>query len=1058
METRNMNITGKTTSCLILALIFLFPHTIYSSDLKGKVSLNASIISNAARSPKQVPGINRANRATPPNNTLQGITDRLFTISNELRQYNASSTNNATVYSPHPRPYRGIKNTFDNFDLFSRPDGTIIQMKAKLAIKPDSYSAEHRQYQKIALSFLKKYALLLKIRNPETEMRFQKAFTGELGHKHVRFHQYWNGIRVWPSAITVHLDGNGSLTMIDGNYMPYPSKPLPVKPLISAEEAVSKGLASISSARNFNKSTPELIYCALDRHRIHLAWKIKFTGKWDESWLVAVDAITGEILVSFNLVNSHEVTGHGTDLLGITQSIPLWQADNEYYVLDTTKPMFKSYTLPDYTTPDPEILKGGILILDLHHRNPEFTTVADFVTTLTPNSGILPDAVSASVNLSYVYDYYYETFHRNSIDGNGMNIIGVVRAGRNYDNAFWNGQAMFFGDADLYAAAIDVIGHELTHGITQYTANLLYLNESGALNEAFSDIFGEMIERYANGANDWLVSAALKEPIRDIADPASISTSLGPYPETMDQYYNLRLRDDNGGVHINSTIISHCFYLLAEGMEGAIGADHASRIFYRALTTHLVANSQFADARLAAITSAAELFGDDSIQKKKTEEAFDTVGIKLTATTPPPPSIPAIQGDDATVFLCPGPLGFNYYICRKDPYFDDPDEGVYLSTTPVRPTRFSVTKDGSVAMFVSSDNDICMIRTDGMAEACLGYEGTVHSAAMNVDGSKFAIIMLTPYGEPDNTINVLTEDEIITYDLTAPSTDAMNVNTILYADVLTFTLDSQHLIYDALNILNLSGGREATEWSIYAIDIENDAIFSLVSPTPGMDMGNPALSQTSDNFIVFFAGDFINNDYRIIAGNLNTGETEEIGQTINGGAAYFTGDDTGIIYDIPDPSVLAGISIGYQKVGEDRITPKGALSMWIEEGGHGTIYRHGTYTPIPEANGFFDMATDILRIYRLDIPDVNGEDHITIMADLMLEDLSLLTFSVYDITYLPNDNTGTNPMFDPLSGTIDLPVIEVTDQYSHTSRFHVILKLVSISDNPLFKIVQIEPI
>ena len=192
---------------------------------------------------------------------------------------------------------------------------------------------------------------------------------------------------------------------------------------------------------------------------------------------------------------------------------------------------------------------------------------------------------------------------------------------------------MFFGDAAPFSSALDVVAHELTHGVTEHSANLLYEFQSGALNESFSDIFGVMVEAWARGEPDWKIGEEVNL-VRDLKDPHASFRSL---PSKMSEYVQSpnTKAGDWGGVHVNSSIFNHCHYLLAAGLDGAIGAQDAEKIFYRALTQHLNPQSQFTDARLACTASAEELFGASSTQAQKVGEAFDAVEIFACATDCP---------------------------------------------------------------------------------------------------------------------------------------------------------------------------------------------------------------------------------------------------------------------------------------------------------------------------------------------------------------------------------------------------------------------------------------
>ncbi len=183
------------------------------------------------------------------------------------------------------------------------------------------------------------------------------------------------------------------------------------------------------------------------------------------------------------------------------------------------------------------------------------------------------------------YDFFAQVFGRDSIDGRGMSIDSTVHYSRRFDNAMWNGSEMVYGDGDgrifnRFTVAKDVIGHELTHGITQYTAGLGYEGQTGALNEHISDAFGIMVKQYVFGQtvhdSDWLIGAGLFTPrihgsaIRSMAAPGTAYddplVGRDPQPSHMSGY--VETEDDNGGVHINSGILNHGFYLAAMAIGG----------------------------------------------------------------------------------------------------------------------------------------------------------------------------------------------------------------------------------------------------------------------------------------------------------------------------------------------------------------------------------------------------------------------------------------------------------------------------------------------------------
>lgn len=202
---------------------------------------------------------------------------------------------------------------------------------------------------------------------------------------------------------------------------------------------------------------------------------------------------------------------------------------------------------------------------------------------------------------------------------------------------------MVYGDGDgqeyyPFAAALDVVGHELTHAVTEYTAGLQYQDESGAINEAMSDIFGTLIEFYANDDPDWLCAEDIVGPangdiaMRSLEDPTVVSNGLtGPYPDHVSEMYTGT--QDYGGVHINSSIINKCAYLISEGGShygvnvNGIGQDKMGDIFYRALSAHMTSTTDFSQLREVTIYAATELYGSGSNEVQTVMDAFEAVGI-----------------------------------------------------------------------------------------------------------------------------------------------------------------------------------------------------------------------------------------------------------------------------------------------------------------------------------------------------------------------------------------------------------------------------------------------
>jgi Zn-dependent metalloprotease len=268
--------------------------------------------------------------------------------------------------------------------------------------------------------------------------------------------------------------------------------------------------------------------------------------------------------------------------------------------------------------------------------------------------GPTSDAASdeAYDGLGATFDLYWDAFKRNSIDDNGLPLHGIVHYGQNYDNAFWDGQEMIFGDGDgqlfnRFTISLDVIGHELTHGVTQHTANLQYLGQSGALNESISDVFGSLVKQYKNkqGADeaDWLIGAELLAPniqgkaLRSMAEPGSAYDDpvLGKddQPGHMNDY--VETMQDNGGVHTNSGIPNRAFYLFATSLGGNAW-ERAGAVWYSALRDpRLKTTAQFIQFASATSRAANRLFPGDEVGGQLLE-AWGTVGIDITRATSEP--------------------------------------------------------------------------------------------------------------------------------------------------------------------------------------------------------------------------------------------------------------------------------------------------------------------------------------------------------------------------------------------------------------------------------------
>ncbi len=414
------------------------------------------------------------------------------------------------------------------------------------------------------------------------ELRTVATTRDERGNAGARFEQWVGGVRVWGSDIRAEMDRAGVLHTVHGSIVPGPRPPR-LAPRIAAEraEAIARATIDASSRR---EQAPELVVARLDG-RDYLAWHIRAQTAEPGRWQILVDALTGRVL------DRHDILASGKQRR-------------------------------TYSAANDNVLPGQIL------RREE-----------QPASGDA-HADAAHDNAGRVYDYFWQAFGRDSLDGDGMAIESSVHYGRSYANAYWNGWQVVYGDGDgeqfgPLGFGLDVVAHELTHGIIERTAGLAYRNQSGALNEAFADIFAAFVD-----TTNWEIGESIYTPriegdaIRSLADPG-----LYGQPRTWAEYLRLppTSAGDNGGVHVNTGIISHVAYRASI----TIGREKLGHIFYRTLTTKLTSGSDFMDARDLTLQSCEELVGVHGINASDcglVQTAFADAGLgDFPSTSTPMP-------------------------------------------------------------------------------------------------------------------------------------------------------------------------------------------------------------------------------------------------------------------------------------------------------------------------------------------------------------------------------------------------------------------------------------
>jgi len=397
----------------------------------------------------------------------------------------------------------------------------VPQQNLKLNLNND------RLIEEAAIQFLTDNSAILNLKDAANEFDLREIITDKKGNKHIRLDQNFEGIAIYASDIVVHINEKGVYTF-NGRYHKTPVLNN-LNPQISesdAQEFIIEDLKTFTTVVDYPNNSmvkhlvahptaeSELQIYFDKNNQEHLVWLIEFSPNIHEHWQYIIDAHTGEILDKMdNVCHLGPETTTATDLTGTSRALNTWRENNTYYFVDGSRSIFN---LAQSTMPDEP--KGGIVTLNLNNNNvDQFGNWVNSLSHVQSNSNNFnnPTAVSAHFNGGKCYEYFKNTFNRNGIDGNGGTIWSVINVtddnGNQFDNAFWNGTAMFYGNGNQVfnqlPKALDVAAHEMSHGVTQNSANLIYQGQSGALNESFSDVFGAMVDR-----DDWKMGDGITNP------------------------------------------------------------------------------------------------------------------------------------------------------------------------------------------------------------------------------------------------------------------------------------------------------------------------------------------------------------------------------------------------------------------------------------------------------------------------------------------------------------------------------------------------------------------
>lgn len=549
----------------------------------------------------------------------------------------------------------------------------------------------------------------------------QKTEVDELGYNHVLYAHYYNGIRIENDMYKVH-SKNGLVVCINGTYHEVEVSTIPA---ISAEQAVEFGkdyvnadtyMWEIPGEEQFLKRIkknisatyypqPELVIAPVGGKGpdYRLCWKFEVYAKQPVSkQKIFVDAHSGEIIFAENQLCHIDTPGSAVTSYSGTRPIIADSYSGHFRLRETSR-------------------GDGVETYDMNNGT-DYNNAVDFEDDdnnwNNPIDSMDHYGYDAHWGAEMTYDYFYNFHSRNSYDNNGTVLLSFVHYDVNYANAFWNGMAMTYGDGSgsiTPLTTVDITGHEITHGVTQFSAGLEYQDESGALNESFSDIFGVCIDNYARGVTGiplWRMGEECFPPngIRLMSNPNSMGD-----PDTYQGTNWYTGTGDNGGVHTNSGVQNFWFYLMCEGGTGTndnadaynvagIGIANASRIAYRNLNVYLTPTSNYSDARFYAIISAQDLFGECSPEVETTMNAWYAVGVGA-------PYYDGVQADftSSAITLCTEPttVYFQNNSATGNPetaYLWDFGDG--STSTSINPSH-SYLNNGSYTVTLIADANGC---------------------------------------------------------------------------------------------------------------------------------------------------------------------------------------------------------------------------------------------------------------------------------------------------------------------------------------------------------------
>jgi bacillolysin len=838
-----------------------------------------------------------------------------------------------------------------------------------------SFALPGMHHERTVRAFFHRFAELLAFNGNEEALRLLDAQTDALGRTHLRFGQLRHGLPVIGKEAICGITPAGDMDLFMGRLAAdaLPSHGSFVLTPSAALTAATSHIESMLHAHGHEAdetlpwdSTPivERAYAEHD-NALFAVYSLELRPTPFDRWHCLIDAESGEVLSAYNSVCAGgPAKAQAMDLHGQTRTIDTYDHEGLYFMIDASRPMFNAQSV------FPDEVVGAIQTLNAN--NTDLTNV----THVTSQNNTWSDAssVSAHYNAGLVYEYYRTTHGRNSFDDKGStmySIVNVTQNSQSMGNAFWNGRFVSYGNGDdlftQWAIALDMATHEFTHAVTEHTAGLEYKFQSGALNEAFSDIFGAMVDRenWTIGEDFTPVSQVFPSgALRDLSDPHNGAQQGSPawQPRHMNEYQDLPITINNGGVHRNSGIPNHAAYLLA--MQ--IGRDKAERILYRALSTKLTRQARFIDFRLAIIRSAEELYGP--AEAEACASACDQVGITDGTGTKTPGDLPAVDGIDRMLFVntdlfLPAPL----WIVTPPGTNQNDFSAISYSGIWSKP---SVTDDGSVAAFIDDEFNLRVIALTGDPnEQVIDASGVWNSVAVSPDGNILALTSIMPGAAIhafDLSGPVPVANTFTVYTPTYSSADFPN--TANFVDAMDFSLDGSTLLFDTYNELRV-GGTSYGFWDINTLDIwdavaddwGSGRIDRIFPQNISMNIGNPIWARTKPSVIAFDVQSPATSEAAVMAMNILDGTPRLVAEIPAGSFGYptYSGNDAILSY-VNNESIHIVFNA---PMGSDGITVTGSPQGFVAEATFPVWFRTGSRPVTVEAVAALPAGMELEQNY-----------------------------------------------------------------------------------------------